>query len=204
MEAAAGKVVDQIAERLRRAAAADDLDRIGRDDGAARLAGDADTRAVIGTVRVVLPQAGVGVELVVRGGHIDRRVRGVRRVHRKNLENRVREIDEFLELLVALRCRRAVELDGVGVSDHQRHRPACWNRNAIELYARRRVSILRDQVLDVELARGGGRHRAGAVRRRDVVAARGVEGRGHLRKLDLEVRIGARARRDGRDSDRGQ
>src|SRR4029453_1249214 len=156
----------------------------------------------------VLPQAGVGVELVAqrrRGpGDIRRIVGRVRRGDRQNLEDCVREVDERLELVVALRGGTAVELDRVGVAEHKADRSARWDRNAVELGAGDRITALRYQVLDVNLARRWREHASGAVGGDDVIAARRVIGRCDLVDLDFEVRVGAGARGNRRDEKRGE
>src|SRR6185369_14336047 len=76
--AAAGEVIEQRGERLAGAAAADDLDGVGGDDvAAAGLEVAADAAAIGRRVRIVLPLAGVGVELVVGVGDVRRVVGGV-------------------------------------------------------------------------------------------------------------------------------
>src|SRR4029434_2188102 len=67
-----------------------------------------------------------------------------------------------------------------------------------------RITALRYQVLDVNLARRWREHASGAVGGDDVIAARRVIGRCDLVDLDFEVRVGAGARGNRRDEKRGE
>ena len=209
MIAAAGEVVEQTVQRLRRPATADDLDRVGRDDGvAAGLVVAADTAAIVRARRIVFPQARIGVELVAgdRCGtrNVRRIVGGIRGAHRQDLEDGIRKTDERFELVVTLRRRPAVELDRIVIADHETHRSAGGDRHPVQLDAGNRVPILRDQVLDVDLARRRRRDRPRAVSRRDVIAARRVVRRDDLIDLDFEVGVGAGAYADTRQGDRAE
>src|SRR4028118_1551282 len=85
--------------------------------GAARLAADelfgADARAVVGQSRVVLPTAGVGVELIVCRA-AGRAVGGRDGEH---LIGYVREVQEGFDLWVALRGRVGIDRVVVGLAD---------------------------------------------------------------------------------------
>src|SRR4029453_10147784 len=104
-----------------------------------------------------------------------------------DLEDRVREIDERLELVVTLGGGAAVEFDRVGVAQHEGDRAAGRDRHAIQLDAGHRVAALRYQVLYIDFGRNGRREGARAVGGGDVIPARRVERGRDLRDLDLEV-----------------
>ena len=184
MVAAPRKVVDERVHR-RRAAAPDDAHGVGRNDSAARLAAGVVRRAVAGAVAdaqgVVIPAAGVGVNFIVGRG----RRGGVGRADREHLEHGVGEVEEALQLLVAAGGGAGVDGVAVGLADDDGGRP----RDGL-----RRVAVLRDELLDVNLAR---RRRAvsgfaggGDV---DVVAPRLVVGGGRARDDDVEEEVRALA-----------
>ena len=181
VEAAAGEIIEQGVE----ASAVPPPLRIltvyvvGR--RAARLVVAADAGAVVRAGGVVVPEAGVGVQLVagirVRGWNVRRVVGRVGRADRQDLEDRVREVDERLELVVALGRRAAVELDRVGVADQRFMAPPAGIEMPLSLTLVT-FAALRDQVLDVQFARDRGGGGARTVGRGDVVAAGRVVSRG--------------------------
>ena len=207
MIAAAGEVVQQAVQGLRRSATADDLDGVRRDDGAAAgLEVAADAAPIVRAGRIAFPQAGIGVELVAgdRCGtrNVWRVVGGIRGADRQYLEDGVRKTDERFELVVTLRRGAAVELDRIDIADDEIHRSARGDRHPIQLDSDDRVPILRYQMLDVYLARRRRRGRSRTVSRGDVITARGVVRCGDLIDLDFKVGVRADAGADRRQGDR--
>ena len=209
MIAAAGEVVEQTGQGLRRPATADHLDGVGGNDGtAAGLVVAADAAAIVRTGRIVFPQARIRVELVAGdrsgAGNVRRIVGRIRGAHRQYLEDGVRKTDERFELVVTLRRRAAIKLDRVGVADDEIHRSAGGDRHPVQFHSGDRVPVLRDQVFDVHLARRRRRDRPRAVSGGDVISAHRVVRRDDLIDLDFEVGVGAGAYADTRQGDRAE
>ncbi len=79
------------------------------------------------------------------------------------MEDHVREIDEALDLLVAVGRRRGDERDRVSVPDGQIQIPPERDRYAVELDGCDTVTVLGNQFFDVDLARRRRTHDAEAV-----------------------------------------
>lgn len=153
MIARTGEVVDQSVQDLVRPTATDDRDVVG-DGDVATILPRAGAGPAVGRVRVIDPAAAVGVRLR-SGQQISAPVRGVGGSDRVDTEDRVGEVDEALDLLVAVGGRAANELDRVGVAHDERHRPAGGDRDAVQTHLGLEVAALGDETLDIDLAGGG-------------------------------------------------
>ena len=203
MVGAAGEVVEEAHQRCGGIAGAPDDAHVVRDGGCAtRLVVVTDAGPVVGAARVVLPRAGVRVQPAPRRGDwpAEGRVRGV---DREDLEDRVGQAGEGLQLVVALRGGEAAHGDVVRPALDQGHRAAGRDGRAVEGDGRDAVAVLRDEVLNVELAgaRCAGRCAGAGVRGGHVVLADRVVGGGVAGDLRLEVGVRTGAAGDGAEVD---
>ncbi len=90
---------------------------------------------------------------------MDARTGGVLSLYREHLKDRVREIDEGFQLLIALRSSVSIHADVIGISHHKIHGSASWNRGqasgaGTKGYIGHCIAVLRNQVFDKKLITG--------------------------------------------------
>ncbi len=145
------EIIDKRVECLRSAAAVDDLHGVLDGYGTARFPGT-DTGTVIRAVRVVLPQAGISIEHIVRRRHVRGCFCRVGGVNVQHLEDGVGKVNETLYLFVAIGRCFCYQLDRVGLPHHQGHCSASRDGNAVQKHIQRGVAVLGDQAFHIDLA----------------------------------------------------